>query len=161
MLCENCGKNPAQTYIRNANGKQIEVHLCSACYRALYPEKENDFFTSFVDGGAGGRSCPACGTTFDEFRRTGLLGCAQCYSAFREELTNTVRGIQGKVRHVGKRPSVGAEEKYDMMRAYVTQRETLKEGLEKAMRERDYETARRLQRELRLLNGKIPRGEAT
>ena len=32
MLCEKCGKNEANVYIKNiVNGKVTEQHLCSAC----------------------------------------------------------------------------------------------------------------------------------
>lgn len=154
MLCSNCGKSPAQRYTRSVNGKEVTLHLCAECYRALYPEKKSDFFPSLLKGvGERVRACPACGTMFEEFRRTGLLGCAQCYTAFRAELTDTVRGIQGKVGHTGRRPDAEAEKKYDEMREYVVRREQLKERLEQALRMGDYETARQLQRALKALNG--------
>ena len=152
MLCENCGKRPAQKFVRTVEGRQLTIELCPECYRALYPEKESGAFAALV--GASGRedaACPVCGTTFGEYRRTGLLGCAGCYSAFREELCSAVRGIQGKLRHTGKRPEQQAEEEYDRMRAYVSRRELLREKLEVAMRGHDYIAARRLQRELREL----------
>lgn len=155
MICQNCGKNNAQTFIRNVGGKEVAVELCPACYRTLYPEKESDFFTSFLGNGASGKTCPACGTTLAQFRKTGLLGCAYCYSAFREELLETVRSIhnmQGEVRHTGKRPEASAEEKYDEARAYAAQREALIEELERAMRRGDYAAARTLQAKLKALN---------
>ena len=62
-----------------------------------------------------------------------------------------MQGIQGKLRHTGKRPEAQTEERYDRMRAYVSRRETLRERLEEAMREHDYGAARRLQKELREL----------
>lgn len=155
MLCENCGKRPAQRFVRNADGREIVVQLCPVCFRALYSEKEGGTFSSRL-GGVGREDvvCPVCGTTFGEFRRTGLLGCAGCYSAFREELCSTVRGIQGKLRHTGKRPEARAEEDYDRMRAYVTRKASLREQLEAAMREHDYIAARKLQQELRALTEK-------
>ena len=152
MLCENCGKRPAQKFIKNIDGRALVLELCPECFRALYPEKEGGASASLV--GAVGREdavCPVCGTTFGEFRRTGLLGCAGCYRAFREELLSTVRGVQGKLRHTGKRPETQTEERYDRMRAYITRRETLRGRLEEAMRGHDYAAARRLQRELREL----------
>lgn len=164
MLCENCGKNPAQKFMRKVNGKEIAVELCPACYRTLYPEKENDFFPAFLGSGVQeGKSCPACGATMAEFRRTGLLGCAYCYSVFREELIETVRNIhnimQGEVRHTGKRPEESAEEKYDRARDYAARREGLIEQLERAMRAGDYAAAGQLRSELKALNAKLAREE--
>ena len=161
MLCENCGKNPAQKFIRKVGGREIEVELCPACYRALYPEKENDFFTAFLGSGTpAGKACPACGTTMAEFRRTGLLGCAYCYSAFREELIQTVRNMhnmQGEVRHTGKRPEASAEENYDRARDFAARKEAPIERLEQAMRRGDYAEARRLQGELKALSAELAR----
>lgn len=161
MLCENCGKNPAQKFIRKTGGREIVVELCPACYRTLYPEKENDFFPAFLGSGVSAeKACPACGTTMAEFRRTGLLGCAYCYSAFREELLETVRNMhnmQGEVRHTGKRPEASAEEKYDQARDYAARREALIEQLEEAMRAGDYAAARTLQKQLRTLNQDLSR----
>ncbi len=161
MLCENCGKNPAQKFIRKTGGREIVVELCPACYRTLYPEKENDFFPALLGSGVSAeKACPACGTTMAEFRRTGLLGCAYCYSAFREELLETVRNMhnmQGEVRHTGKRPEASAEEKYDQARDYAARREALIEQLEEAMRTGDYAAARTLQKQLRTLNQDLSR----
>ena len=81
MLCENCGKNPAQKFIRKTGGREIVVELCPACYRTLYPEKENDFFPAFLGSGVSAeKACPACGTTMAEFRRTenGKWLCDKC-----------------------------------------------------------------------------------
>ena len=156
MICENCGKNPARKFVRKSGGREITVELCPACYRALYPEQETDLLTAFLDRAAPeDKACPACGTTMSEFRRTGLLGCAYCYSAFRAELSETVRGMQGmqgEVRHTGKRPAAEAEEKYDRARDYAARREGLKERLEQAMRIGDYAEARRLRNELKALS---------
>ena len=40
------------------------------------------------------KTCPRCGMKLGEFRKTGLLGCAGCYCAFREEILPTVRRVQ-------------------------------------------------------------------
>ena len=106
------------------------------------------------------KSCPACGMTMSEFRRTGLLGCAYCYSAFRAELYDTVRkmhGIHGEVRHRGKRPEASAEEKYDSARDYAARRERLIEQSEQAMRAGDYAAVERLKGELQALSGRPAR----
>ncbi len=159
MICENCGKNPAQKFIRKAGGQEVVVELCPACYGKLYPEKENGFFAD-VPSAADGKACPSCGTTMAQFRSTGLLGCADCYTAFRGELVEAVRGMQGirgEVRHTGKRPESSAEEKeekYDRARDYAARREGIIERLEAAMRTGDYAAARQLQRELKALNAR-------
>ena len=162
MLCENCGKNPAQKFIRKVNGKEVTVELCPACYRALYPEKEKDFFTAFLGSGGApaAKTCPPCGPPLAGFPPTRLLGWAQWYSPFREELIQTVRSMhnmQGEVRHAGKHPEASAEDKYDLARDYAARREALIERLEAAMRTGDYAAAKKLQSELKMLNSKTAR----
>ncbi len=160
MNCTNCGKNAAKQYVKKTDGKEKILLLCPACYESLYPAGgEDDMFTSFLGGGARKKSCPACGTTFGEFKRTGILGCASCYQAFEDELLPTIRYIQGKTQHAGKSPDAGAEEKYDRIRALVGEREEVKEMLERAMRARDFAEADRLKVLLKEINHKLYRGE--
>lgn len=160
MLCTNCGKNPAREYARKAGGKELKLLLCPACYESLYPASgEDDFFTSFLGNTGAKKSCPACGTTLDSFRATGLLGCAYCYTAFREELTPTVKYIQGKIRHEGKAPDADAEEKYDLVRELVREQEEVKSNLERALQEQDYGTAELYKVRLKEINHKLYGGE--
>lgn len=95
MLCTACGKDQAQNYRCRTKEGEKTLLLCPACYRRLYGGK---------DAPAGAQECPSCGMTLAEFRKTGLLGCADCYTAFREELLPTVKNVQGKLRHTGKDP---------------------------------------------------------
>lgn len=153
LLCTNCGKAPAQAYTRRAGGKEVTVLLCPACYRKLYPEKESSFFLSVLGGADGVDAvCPVCGTNYKEFRRTGLLGCAGCYEAFRAPLTETVRSLHGSILHRGKRPvRLGAEERYDRLMADTARRAALREEMEQAMREHDYARAGELRRLLKAM----------
>lgn len=92
--------------------------------------------------------CPRCGTTIDDFRRTGLLGCAECYRVFREEILLTLRRVQGNhTRHEGGIPAA-SEEKY----SFMLERQHLKEEIERAMREGRYAEAEELQQRLKESN---------
>lgn len=159
MLCSNCGRNSAKEYVRKADGRDLRLTLCPSCYDALYPSGEDDFFTSFLGNTGAKKSCSACGTTLDNFRATGLLGCAYCYTAFREELTPTVKYIQGKIRHEGKSPDSAAVEKYDMVRELVREQEEVKSNLERAIQEQDYGTAELYKVRLKEINHKLYGGE--
>ena len=161
MLCSNCGKNTAKTYIRTSEGKEVKLLLCSDCYKKLYPEEEGDFFTQFLGNTEGKQSklCPNCGMRLADFKKTGLLGCAKCYDAFRGELISTVRFIQWEVRHDGKRPSEGAEEKYDLVRELVRERDGLNAELERANAERNFAKVSLLKKRLAAGNLKISETE--
>lgn len=84
--------------------------------------------------------CSVCGTTIEDFRRTGLLGCTNCYRVFREEILPAVRNMQGALQHEGK--------KIDQL---YLERERLKSNLEKALREQNYAEADILQDKLKEL----------
>lgn len=157
MLCVICGVNPASDYVKKSEGKEIRLCLCPECYQKLYGEKRSDFFTSFAGATRGkkGRACPECGATFEDFHRTGLVGCAYCYTEFREELLPTVRFVQGKTEHEGARPKGEAAEKY----ALIREQEELKSALEKAIREGDYAAADYYTVCLKRINKKIYSGE--
>lgn len=94
-----------------------------------------------------GQVCPVCGTTIEDFRRSGLLGCANCYTVFREEIGGMVRRTQKSDLHVGKFPSV-KEEKY----SFILEQQLLKESLERALREKRYADAEQFKERLRESN---------
>lgn len=161
MLCACCKKNPAGLYTRKVDGKELPLHLCAACYEKLYPEREEegDFFASFVGGEEREARCPVCGTTLEDFRHTGLLGCAYCYTQFREELLPTVHYAQGKLHHEGKSPSGRADEQYDLIRELVHEQERLRELIKAAEAEGDDFVARKLKGRLAEINRKLYGGE--
>ncbi len=51
------------------------------------------------------QACPYCGLGFQEFRKSGRLGCANDYRTFQDRLEPLLLGVHGAVEHVGKRPS--------------------------------------------------------
>ena len=160
MLCANCGKDSAKTYERKVGGKAVSVQLCPACYEQLCGTAMDNVFASLLGGSASRKGeCPVCGTTAEEFRKTGLVGCAYCYSALREEITPTVRRIQYKLFHAGKSPSAQAEEKYDRVRELVYQQEELRDRMEQAKNARNTAELNRLKEQLEKVNRKLYGGE--
>jgi protein arginine kinase activator len=149
--CENCGKAPASVKIRRvAGGEETDLHLCLECARerGLEPVPEAgagsvDLVTlmlknlSAMEESAG--VCEGCGLTYTRFKETGRLGCAQCYQAFRSELTPLIRRVQGEVHHVGKVPH---REESGSDRAARLRR--LNEDLERAIGAEEYERAAEL-----------------
>jgi protein arginine kinase activator len=49
-------------------------------------------------------ACEVCGTTLSSFKKTGKLGCAQCYKTFEPSLLPVLKGIHMNERHIGKHP---------------------------------------------------------
>lgn len=88
--------------------------------------------------------CPNCGTTLDDFHRSGLLGCATCYTVFREEVLSAVRYVQGRAWHLGKQPATEAGSKYQL----VIEQDQLYESLAQAYRDGRFSDAEKMQRRL-------------
>ncbi|MDK2856257.1 MAG: protein arginine kinase activator [Bacillota bacterium] len=178
MLCENCKKRPATVYVRRSiNGVTTEAHLCEECARErgelnfltgpsfTFPDLSlGSLFSSLLDHlpvAPGGSlltgttlRCPECGLTYGDFRERGRLGCARCYTTFREQLEPLIRRLQGGLRHAGKVPrrSGGAlRVKHDL--------ETLRRRLKEAVSREAFEEAARLRDEIRALEQKLKGGE--
>ena len=133
MLCEKCKKNQAVTHIRqNINGNLTEMHLCESCAAEISGKFENEYGKLFSDFGFGIDSmltslfgqdflsenllsekterCPMCGSSINEIRKSGNVGCSQCYDAFREHLMPLIQRVHGKTVHNGKIPESAGKE---------------------------------------------------
>ncbi len=120
MLCEKCQKNQATVIIKQAsvNGESVIKHLCPECaFNIEIPISFEDLFQGFLDTiqsmakNEAGRvekkktvPCPSCGTTFEQFKKTGRLGCAECYNTFSGEMETLLKNVQISTRHEGKFP---------------------------------------------------------
>jgi protein arginine kinase activator len=164
MLCESCKKNPATVYVqRTVNGVTTEAHLCEQCAKERgewnivvgptlnFPDFSlGNLFASLLEhhtGLAGAPvgstedRCPGCGLTYSDFREQGRLGCARCYTTFREPLKPLIRRLQGSVQHVGKVPrrhKGRAKLRYNLESLRRQLKEAVaKEAFEKAAKFRD------------------------
>ncbi len=164
MLCQKCFKNKATVKITEViNGEEKELYLCEKCALSLGLENTvkqlPEFFHSLMVDvlkedslpairRSASIKCPYCGTTWDDFKRTGLLGCDKCYEAFHVQILKVLKQIHGNTRHIGSRPSG--------QKAPVIQNLTkLQEELKKAVQDEAYEKAARLRDQIRELQGKI------
>lgn len=84
------------------------------------------------------QSCPYCGLGFQEFRKTGRLGCPEDYTCFSEHLEPLLFSIHGDTEHVGKRPLkyIASDQRSLLVR--------LRHELDDAVSVEDYEKASRL-----------------
>lgn len=46
--------------------------------------------------------CDICGTTIEDFERSGYLGCSRCYDVFRGRVLNALSDTQRTIKHVGR-----------------------------------------------------------
>ncbi|MGD8726458.1 MAG: UvrB/UvrC motif-containing protein [Gemmatimonadales bacterium] len=118
MLCDNCHERPAAIHLTQIEGNEVTTaHLCEQCAAekgiqagATVTKLPAPGFVASVGQGAAAAlppdadagSCPQCGATLQDFRNTGRLGCAQCYSTFEQHLRELLRRIHGAPHHKGK-----------------------------------------------------------
>ena len=158
MLCEECGKNQAEVMMTTViNGESTTRHLCRECLKKYKAGDLQAVLAAVLSAmtskaQAPDITCPRCGETYAEFQKTGMLGCAECYQAFRKELTPLITRVQGRAQHAGRRPPVSEEEQ-----ARQNRMEELRALMEAAVAEENFEEAARLRDELRAMT---PAGEA-
>lgn len=156
MLCQHCKKNRATVDLSDG---EFESHLCGACYAALFGDlhsKANADLWAGLFGTSAPRLkvCPVCGLSYVDYERTGLLGCASCYDVFKEELIPSIRRIQGKVNHVGK-----VETNNDELGLH-RRLKSLQSRLEEALREKRFEEAGRLNKQISEITKKLYGGDS-
>lgn len=171
MLCDNCKKNEATVHIKKLiNGAKQEYSLCDGCANEL---KEMNFadissiglsntFTvqdllsgiiDYVNQSSQSTTvnipiCKNCGMSYTEFKKTGLMGCSECYESFKASLIPIIKRVQGNIEHVGKIPKKSGE-------VILGKRQLLKlrEDLNKAISLEEYEKAAEIRDEIRRIQG--------
>ncbi len=157
MKCQNCGKNNANVrYTQVINGDKTELFLCDECANEMnigmnFNFGINDVFSSFFDDFTGLKTismpeitkCNTCGMTYDEFSKTGLLGCEDCYDTFSNRLDNVLNRIHGNNRHlINKRKDDRQEE---------SEVEKLKAKLKECIEKEEYEEAAKIRDKIKEL----------
>lgn len=159
MLCEECGINNATVRFTTVmNGKVYEKRLCTQCLAKKKQELADglslgDLMSGFLKDMPERQEenlvCSGCSMSYDEFKKGGRLGCAQCYESFKSSLEPMLSRIHGRVSHAGKVPPAHMAEKTEEQQ--LTQ---LKRDMEEAVQVEDFERAARLRDEIRVLQGR-------
>jgi protein arginine kinase activator len=102
-----------------------------------------------VDASTASMTCESCGTTHQDFKKGGRLGCEACYHVFRPVLEPLLDGMHAGVKHLGKVPSRSVKKKSD-----DDSEELLSKELKKAVEEENYEKAAKLRDRLKKLQTK-------
>lgn len=164
MTCNLCGVHEATIHLTEiVNNQMVEVHLCESCAQ----EKGTDFKTHFnfgdlfaglsdmekvLKGGErrlAGR-CSQCGLTYEDFGKTGRLGCSGCYESFNKLLMPMVKRIQRSTQHIGKRPS-----RLPVSERASTDLRKLQDRLRKSIQMEAFEEAARIRDEIEHLQEKM------
>ena len=98
--------------------------------------------------------CEQCGTTYAEFRKSGAVGCANCYKAFHAPIERIFKRVQAGNQHSGRIPEgvrSGASIRMNIDR--------LKQRMQKAIQDEEFEQAAKLRDAIRALNAQLAERE--
>ena len=140
-----------------------KVNLCDACSKEKGVQDPTGFALADlllgigaaeeIEKGAATQKCPVCGFTQADFKKTGRLGCPDCYLVFGEGLEPLLKSMHKGTRHVGKAPA-GRQASHPAQEDV----KSLQEQLNKAIQAEDFEQAAHLRDEIKRLQGKSGAG---
>jgi protein arginine kinase activator len=163
MLCSVCNKREATVHYTQIVGDKVQkVDLCDTCSK----EKEAADPTSFAfadlllglgasqeieQAGEGTQlKCPRCGFTQADFKKSGRLGCADCYETFAGPLEGLLKSMHKGTKHVGKVPQARQQG-----RDFAARLKALQKDLDKAIADENFEQAAQLRDEIRQTRSKL------
>ena len=160
MLCEVCKQTQATVHLTEiVNDQMTELHLCEGCANQKGAQVEShfglaDLLSGLADFGktqepeeVPAKACPSCSMTYDDFRKVGRLGCAECYLTFKRSLGGLLKRIHGSPLHLGKSPV----RLLKTAKGAKTELLDLKRKLERAIDQEEFEEAARLRDQIRRL----------
>jgi len=162
MLCCICKEKPATVhYTQIVGDKTQKLDLCENCAKSKGATDPTGFAfadmllglgaSQEVEQAAGGPEvkCPHCGFSHADFKKSGRLGCPECYKTFAEGLEGLLKTMHKGTRHVGKAPAAlrQSREASDRIRS-------LQKKLAKAIADENFEQAAVLRDELKQFSGR-------
>jgi len=155
ISCVGCAFPPNLFLTQIVNGKTIMASLCAECRHLLEVTQSAGFNLVWMVLNQSpeeqiqeipNECCGACGFTTANFKKSGMLGCAHCYSVFFYSLETILPEMHRGVRHHGKAPA-----RLRMQGDIEQRRSEITAQLEGAIAIEDFEAAARLRDELQTL----------
>jgi len=164
MQCCLCKEKPATVHLTQIVGEKMQkLDLCEDCAKAKGINDPTSFAMADLMLGLGASQeldpsagiveikCPRCGFSQADFKKSGRLGCPECYQTFAEGLSGLLKSMHKGTRHTGKAPEALRQSRDNMDRL-----KTLQKKLAKAVEIEDYELAAQLRDEIKPLAGVVP-----
>jgi protein arginine kinase activator len=164
MLCTICKEKPATVHLTQIVGDKMQkLDLCEDCAKTKGINDPTSFGLADLDlvlglgasqqieQAAGGveLKCPRCGFTQADFKKSGRLGCPECYKTFAEGLSGLLKTMHKSTRHTGKAP-----EALRATRENADRLKTLQIKLARAIKDENYEQAAQVRDEIKQLAGR-------
>ena len=155
MQCDVCQSKEATVFLTQiVDGKMQKVNLCEACSKEKGVNDPTGFALADLLLGIGASQeiektpvapkCPVCGFTQADLKKTGRLGCSNCYSVFADSIGPMLKNMHKGTAHVGKVPAAfrQSREQDEKLRA-------MQDDLAKAVEAEEFELAAKLRDEIR------------
>jgi protein arginine kinase activator len=162
MLCCICKEKPATVHLTDIKGDKMQkVDLCEECAKnkgvndstfALADMLLGLGASQEIEQASGGVEikCPHCGFTQADFKKSGRLGCAECYNTFADGLEGLLKSMHKGTRHAGKVPE-GLRQTRDLS----DRLKMLQQKLAKAIEDENFEQAAALRDEIKQMNTRL------
>ena len=164
MQCCVCKEKPATVHLTQIVGEKMQkLDLCEDCAKAKGINDPTSFAMADLMLGLGAAQeitqttggvdlkCPRCGFSQADFKKSGRLGCPECYQTFAEGLSGLLKTMHKGVRHIGKAPEALRKSRETGDRLKLLQKK-----LNKAVETEDFEAAAALRDEIKILSGAAP-----
>ena len=156
MQCSICKEKTATVHLTQIVGDKMQkLDLCEDCAKTKGVNDPSGFALADIMLGLGAAQeveqavgtdlkCPRCGFSQADFKKSGRLGCPECYKTFAEGLSGLLKTMHKGTRHVGKAPETmkASVDTADRLRA-------LQKKLEKAIESENFEEAAQLRDEIK------------
>ena len=160
MQCCICKEKPATVHLTQIVGDKMQkLDMCEDCAKAKGINDPTSFAMADLMLGLGASQeveqalgaelkCPRCGFSQADFKKSGRLGCPECYKTFAEGLSGQLKMLHKGTRHVGKAP-----EALRQTRDRADRLKTLQKKLNKAIETEDFELAAQLRDQIKAMSG--------
>ena len=182
MLCDICKQHEATIHVQEIiNSNKKAIHLCSECALKKSQNDPSFDFGGFnlaemlynISESQGGipdlsqlsedktdddiektpdLKCSECKWTLKALRRTGRVGCPECYKVFREVIDNALENMHRGKLHVGKKPGSKSS---DNSSALMLKLMNLQKELDEVIQREEYEKAAKLRDKITILKEKM------
>ncbi|MFT5466784.1 MAG: protein arginine kinase activator [Verrucomicrobiales bacterium] len=192
MECDACKEDNASIFLTEVvEGKVKKVNLCQTCAEEKGVNNPKGFNLAELLKGIGeqtiqpkssrGLICPKCGFSQGDFKKTGRMGCSECYDIFTAGLEGLLKAMHKGLSHMGKAPhgfeaglipeipaAAGADDEPleelepepEPVPTEENRIEALQEKLASSIEEENYEEAARIRDELRQIEAEVASSES-
>lgn len=164
LKCSNCSKEATVHLTQIVNNKIHKVDLCESCAQKKGVTDPQGFSLADLlskatlthDTSESQLVCPNCGLETSDFRRTGRLGCANCFQVFAGIVRPALEDMHVGSEHKGKVPEVALTRQNSQ-----AQLQSVRDSLARAIAEEAYEEAATFRDQIKALEAAAAELEVT